>query len=244
MATSVSNVSYEEQASFALLTSEVAVILGAHGIPVTLRLELVDCPEAIPVVQAFGDAVQIDVHDEPGAVLANARKREPVAILVHVRSAERLLDFLQEDGAMVGVVVFDPDGHESNSAALRAKGVMDVVTELASRDLEIVLRKAFDFRALLLLELDHRCESKRLHQREHDLLGATPDQLSDDLEVFQPPPLPVGPMSAYNLEEASEAFETAYISRVQQLCSSSREAAQVLGVSPATLSRRQKKEDA
>ncbi|CAN0574892.1 unnamed protein product, partial [Laminaria digitata] len=44
------------------------------------------------------------------------------------------------------------------------------------------------------------------------------------------------------LDEASEAFETAYIDRVQQLCASAREAAVHLGVSSATLSRRLRRE--
>jgi transcriptional regulator of aromatic amino acid metabolism len=68
--------------------------------------------------------------------------------------------------------------------------------------------------------------------------------MTDDLNTFQPPPLPVGPISAYNLEEASEAFERAYIDRVQHLCDSAREAAQRLDVSAATLARRLRKEGA
>ena len=61
-----------------------------------------------------------------------------------------------------------------------------------------------------------------------DLLGYPPETMTDDLTTFQPPPLPVGPISTYNLEASSEAFERAYIDRVQLLCESAREAAKYL----------------
>src|SRR5215510_1767839 len=101
----------------------------------------------------------------------------------------------------------------------------------------------FPYTTLFRSIIAHRCESKRLHQRELELLGHPPETMSDDLNTFQPPPLPVGPMSIYNLDEASEAFEKAYIDRVQHLCASAREAAVYLGVSSATLSRRLRREN-
>lgn len=225
-----------------LVSSDVASTLETHGIPTEGRVEVYDCPEAAEAVRALDLGVPVSAHGDVESLLAAVRRRELAVVLGHARSITRLLRRLQQDGLVLGVLVYDPDGHDSNSAALRAQGVMDVLPNLEPDGLRVQLQRAFDFRALLLLELDHRCESRRLVQRELELLGEPPDQLSDDLDVFQPPPLPVGPLSTYNLDEASDAFETAYIGRVQQLCSSAREAAQVLGVSPATLSRRQKRE--
>lgn len=224
-----------------LVSPEIASSLESHGIPTEGWVQVYDCPDAAEILEGV-PSLRVRRHEDVDAVLSAVRRRELSVIVGHARSVGPLLSRLQQDGAILGVIVYDPEGHDSNSAALRARGVLDVVDVLDVDHLVAVLRRALDFRALLLLELDHRCESKRLSQRELELLGEPPDQLSDDLDVFQPPPLPVGPLSTYNLEEASESFEAAYISRVHQLCSSSREAAQVLGVSPATLSRRQRKE--
>lgn len=232
----------ETHVAKALVSPEIATILDAHGIPAEGRIEVYDCAEAEDALGELSVSVPVTSHATLDQLMASVRRREVSAVFGHARSAAALLRRLQQEGSSLGVVVYDPEGHDSNSAALRAQGVMDVVLDLEPATLEPLLRRAMDFRALLLLELDHRCESKRLVQRELELLGEPPDQLSDDLDTFQPPPLPVGPLSIYNLEEASEAFETAYIGRVQQLCSSAREAAQVLGVSPATLSRRQKRD--
>ena len=225
-----------------LVSTEIATILESHGIPTEGYVEVYDCPEAAEVLRQLPGSLSVRAHDDVDGLLGPVRRRELSVVVGHARSVGSVLTRLQQDGLILGVLVYDPEGHDSNSAALRARGVMDVLTDLDPEHLAPVVRRALDFRALLLLELDHRCESKRLVQRELELLGEPPDQLSDDLDVFQPPPLPVGPLSTYNLEEASESFETAYIGRVQQLCSSAREAAQVLGVSPATLSRRQKRE--
>jgi hypothetical protein len=217
-----------------LVSPEIATILESHGIPTEGYVEVFDCPEAVEALQRLPASMRVRAHDDVEALLGPVRRRELSVVFGHARSVGTVLSRLQQDGLILGVLVYDPEGHDSNSAALRARGVMDVLTDLDSETLTPVIRRSLDFRALLLLELDHRCEAKRLVQRELELLGEPPDQLSDDLDVFQPPPLPVGPLSTYNLEEASESFEAAYIGRVQQLCSSAREAAQVLGVSPAT----------
>jgi len=226
----------------ALVSPEIASILEAHGIPTEGRVDVFDCAEAKAALETFVPAGQVATHATLDDLMVAVRRRELSVVCGHARSASELLRRLQHEALTLGVVIYDPRGHDSDSAVLRAQGVMDVVTDVEPSTLEPATRRAMDFRALLLLELDHRCESRRLAQRELELLGEPPDQMSDDLDTVQPPPLPVGPLSTYNLEEASEAFETAYIGRVQQLCSSAREAAQVLGVSPATLSRRQKRD--
>jgi hypothetical protein len=203
---------------------------------------LYDCEEARPVLERVLGADAINTHASWSDVAAGARRHRLSTVVTHARQAGDVMKALTAESTLVGVLVYDPDGFESSSAALRAQGAMDVIADLDAENWASTLSRAFDFRGLLLLELDHRCESKRLSQRELELLGEPPESLSDDLDTFQPPPLPVGPMSIYDLDSASDAFETAYIERVQFLCSSSREAAQVLGVSPATLSRRQRKE--
>ncbi len=222
------------------MSSSVASVLESHGVSTELHVELFDCAEMRDVLHSLG--VTLHDHPEPSTVAAAVRAHRVTVVVTHARRATEIMRILSVDSAPVGVLVFDPDGHESNSAALRAQGVMDVLTERRAEPWADVLSRSFDFRALLMLELDHRCESKRLSQRELELLGEPPESLSDDLDSFQPPPLPVGPMSIHDLESASDAFETAYIERVQHLCSSAREAAQVLGVSPATLSRRQRRD--
>jgi len=204
------------------------------------HVELFGCDELRDVLH--GVIGEVHAHANPASVASAVRAHRVTAVVTHARRAPDLLRELSMDSAPVGILVFDPDGHESNSAALRAQGVMDVLTDRVPEHWAEILGRAFDFRALLMLELDHRCESKRLSQRELELLGEPPESLSDDLDSFQPPPLPVGPMSVHDLEVASDAFETAYIERVQHLCNSAREAAQVLGVSPATLSRRQRRD--
>lgn len=218
---------------------ELMEVLQNHGINVEPSAELYDCSEAADVV---GGMMHVSMHDTLAGLVAGARRQRLAVVVTHVRKATDVVRALHDEGVVVGVLVYDPEGQESGAAALRAGGVMDVLTSLAAEDWAAVVERAVDYRRLLLLELDHRCESKRLAQRELELLGEPPESLSDDLDIFQPPPLPVGPLSIYDLDQASEAFETAYIERVQHLCSSAREAAQVLGVSPATLSRRQRKD--
>ncbi|MGF1510166.1 MAG: hypothetical protein ACFB9M_11765 [Myxococcota bacterium] len=225
-----------------LVSPQVSTILMAHGIATEPHIELYDAAEVQGLIARILGAQGLHEHATLQDVASAARRHRLSVVVTHARSAPEMLETLSRENLVVGVLVFDPEGFESNSAALRAQGVMDVLTALEQDDWAAALTRGFDFRGLLLLELDHRCESKRLSQRELQLLGEPPESLSDDLDTFQPPPLPVGPLSVYDLETASDAFETAYIERVQYLCSSSREAAQVLGVSPATLSRRQRKE--
>ena len=181
-------------------------------------------------------------HERVQDVARAVRAHRVTGVLVDRARATELLNMLTAEGQTVGVVVFQPDADEGASAALQSQGVMEVVRDPEQLDWLGLLRRVIDFRALLILELTHRCEAKRLSERELSLLGLPPEGMSDDLTTHQPPPLPVGPMSVYNLEDASESFETAYIDRVQQLCASAREAAVHLGVSSATLSRRIRKE--
>lgn len=225
-----------------LLSPQVESALKSHGLSTEAHVFVVDCPEALEACRILVEPERVHAIEAPGSVASALKKHRVGAVVTSVRQASGLVSRLSQEGLVAGVIVLDPAGQESDSAALRAQGAMDVVTEATPDGLRTVLRRAFDFRGLLLLELEHRCESKRLANQEQRLLGEPPEGLSDDLDVMQPPPLPVGPMSVHDMESASEAFETAYIERVQQLSHSAREAAQVLGVSPATLSRRQKRE--
>lgn len=224
-----------------LLSPQVAEVLEEHGIPTDVHAYVLDCPQAVPILQELLGPDSVHATQSVDEVVQGVRRHRITAVLSSAAMSPGLVARFSSD-IPVGVVVLDPDGQESDSAALRAQGVMDVVTEHSAEVLKPVFTRALDFRGLLLLELDHRCESRRLSNQEQGLLGDPPDSLSDDLDSVQPPPLPVGPLSVYDMESASEAFEAAYIERVQQLCGSAREAAQVLGVSPATLSRRQKRE--
>ncbi len=207
---------------------------------------ILGCPEAVPVVEQICGETQDEATpvDTIAEALKALRQQRIVSAVVGAEHAGSLVRQLNTENVTIGVIAYENDGNADRGAQLRAAGVMDVFYPSSEGLLKPLIRRAFDFAALLQLELLHRCESRRLNNRELELLGQPPESMSDDLSVFQPPPLPVGPLSVYNLEEASEAFETAYIDRVQQLCSSAREAAVFLGVSSATLSRRQRKESA
>ncbi|NJK89185.1 MAG: hypothetical protein HC923_07105 [Myxococcales bacterium] len=222
-----------------LVSAPVSNVLRAHGLSDAVRIVVHECPEIWEALQVADLPAKLDEVPALDPLISTSRRRELVAILTHAKTVHGVLKRLQQDGMTVGVIAYDPDGYDSNSAALRAQGAMDVISDLDLVKLEPVLRRVFDFRALLFIELDHRCESRRLLQRELELLGESSEEWSDDLDTFQPGPLPVGPLSTYDLEEATEAFETAYIERTLQLSNTVREAAQLLGVSPATLNRRQ-----
>jgi hypothetical protein len=225
-----------------LLSSEIESVLKEHGIPTDTHVVLLECDRLIdPLRQVLGAERVSLVTGVPEAIKA-ARSHRVVATVAGCDIAGSLVRALNADNLTVGVIAADLDGDGSVSAQLRAGGVMDVATSPDPAALEPLLSRALDFSALLVLELAHRCESRRLLNRELELLGQPAESMSDDLSVFQPPALPVGPLSVYNLEEASEAFETAYIDRVQHLCASAREAAVHLGVSSATLSRRLRRE--
>lgn len=230
----------------ALVSPEIEAVLKKHGMAVKSYIVMLGCPQATASIeQICGESNDelIAVDSVPDAVKALRQQRVSTAI-VDADRAGLLVRQLNQDNVTVGVLAHDATEGRERGAQLRAAGVMDVFDETAVSSLKTLLRRGLDFAALLQLELAHRCESRRLTNRELELLGQPPESMSDDLSVFQPPPLPVGPLSVYNLEEASEAFETAYIDRVQQLCSSAREAAVFLGVSSATLSRRQRRETA
>jgi hypothetical protein len=227
----------------ALLSNEVELALRSLGIATNTYVGVVGCDEAVPVLSKLTPPNGLLVYRTVEEAVRGSRTHR---LLVHVVGAEialQLLRALNNDGVTVGCIGHVPEGSSVSSAVLRSFGIMDVVKELSEQALLPLLKRGLEVRALLQLELAHRCESKRLHQRELELLGHPPETMSDDLNTFQPPPLPVGPLSVYNLDEASEAFERAYIDRVQQLCASAREAAVYLGVSSATLSRRLRREN-
>lgn len=233
---------YAGSRPMALLSSEIESVLKGHGIPVRPHAVIVDCPDAIAVVKRIMPEDATTVADTAQEAVKAIRSFRISAVVTGADSAGPLIRALNAENLTVAVLALDPKGDGSSSAQLRAQGVMDVLTDLSEDAVTPLVKRALDFAALLVLELAHRCESRRLLNRELELLGQPPESMSDDLSVFQPPPLPVGPLSVYNLEEASEAFETAYIDRVQQLCASAREAASHLGVSSATLSRRLRRE--
>ena len=230
----------------ALVSPEIESVLKKHGMTVSGHVVTLECSEVLPVVEKIceeaGDVVA-RVDSLADAVKALRQHRISTAV-VGAEHAGSLVRQLASENLSVGVLAFDNSQNADRGAQLRAAGAMDVFDPSGTAGLKSLIRRGLDFAALLQLELAHRCESRRLTNRELELLGQPPESMSDDLSVFQPPPLPVGPLSVYNLEEASEAFETAYIDRVQQLCSSAREAAVFLGVSSATLSRRQRRESA
>lgn len=223
-----------------LLSAEVESALKLNGIPTTTHIHILNCEPVIPTAKAIAGEEHFSVHSKVESVIREARKPTLSVIVTGSETLVSLIEALNRESIAIGVIAFQPD--ESQASALRASGAMDVVQEANEERIKPLMRRGVDLRALLALELAHRCESKRLINRELELLGQPPEGMSDDLNGHQPPPLPVGPMSVYNLEDASEAFERAYIDRVQQLCASAREAAQYLGVSSATLSRRLRRE--
>lgn len=185
----------------------------------------------------------LSAHRAVADAVKAARSTRIAVIVAGEDAVPAVLEGLAADNLAIGVIAHQPGGNADASSNLRAAGAMDVVSELTEEALLPLLNRGLDFRALLALELASRCEARRLLDRELEILGHPPESMSDDLTTFQPPPLPVGPMSVFNLEEASEGFERAYIDRVQQLCGSAREAALHLGVSSATLSRRLRREN-
>ena len=230
----------------ALVSPEIESVMKKHGMAVRGHIVTFDCSDILAVVEQTcgetGDEVT-PVDSVQEAVKALRQQRIATAV-IGAEHAGVVVRQLNAENLSVGVIAYDNGDNSDRGAQLRAAGAMDVLQKGNEGVLRTLLRRGLDFAALLQLELAHRCESRRLTNRELELLGQPPESMSDDLSVFQPPPLPVGPLSVYNLEEASEAFETAYIDRVQQLCSSAREAAVFLGVSSATLSRRQRREGA
>lgn len=226
-----------------LLTPELQKALKANGIPTALKVIVFACDPVSATLEARFDPSECVVINAktPAEITKICRQERLVAVVAAAEEATAVLRQLSAAGVTVGLVAYEGSEAPSQAAILRTQGAMDVMRGVTDEDIAVV-RRALEYRALLILELAHRCESRRLVNRELELLGQPPESMSDDLSVFQPPPLPVGPLSVYNLDQASEAFETAYIDRVQQLCSSAREAAQYLGVSSATLSRRQRKE--
>lgn len=228
-----------------LLSPEVESALKAHGIPTLTHVGVVGCDEAVPILTRLTPNA-LSVYGSIEEAVRGARTHRILVLVAGAETALPLLRALNADttgsSGSIGVIGYLAEAASTSPAVLRSFGTMDVFRELSEAALVPVLRRGLDVRALLALELLHRCESKRLHQRELELLGHPPETMSDDLSTFQPPPLPVGPMSTYDLEEASEAFERAYIDRVQHLCASAREAAVHLGVSSATLSRRLRRE--
>ncbi len=199
--------------------------------------------DAVPILNRILGSKGVHNFATVDEAVRAARTHRLLVVISNGDLAPTLLRALGSESISVGVVGYVPEASSISPATLRSFGVMEVIKDFEETTLTTILRRGLDFRALLSLELAHRCESKRLHQRELELLGHPPETMSDDLNTFQPPPLPVGPMSTYNLDEASEAFEKAYIDRVQHLCASAREAAVYLGVSSATLSRRLRREN-
>lgn len=226
-----------------LLSSELELALKSHGIPTQTHIGVLEYDAVVPLLTALVPEKGVSVYASVDEAVRGTRAHRLTVLTVGASVASPVLRALNDDNVVVGVIAHVPEGAPVSAAVLRSFGVMDVVRDPDDKALVPLLRRGMDFRALLQLELAHRCESKRLERRELELLGHPPQTMSDDLNTFQPPPMPVGPMSVYNLDEASEAFERAYIDRVQHLCASAREAAVYLGVSSATLSRRTRREN-
>ena len=232
--------------SDSLLSAEFQTVLKLQGLSTESYIGVFGCSDFLDMIRtAAADAILIE-FSESSEVVMSARSTRHFVIITDSAHAPKLVDAIGSDlSSTVSIVVVGPMQADAVSGAtLRACGVMSVLTEPKSETLTDVLRRGLEFRALKSLELSHRCESQRLARRELDLMGQPPENMTDDLNSVQPPPLPVGPISPYRLEESSEAFERAYIERVQHLCASSREAAIHLDVSAATLARRQRKEEA
>ena len=178
-------------------------------------------------------------------VLMAARSNRHFVVFASAEAASEILSKAgSEVTSLVGIIVLGAvQEHGTSKASLRSSGAMSIIEKPSRDNLIQAARCALEFRALRALEFCHRCESQRLMRREAELLGQTPEAMTDDLLSVQPPPLPVGAISPYRLEEATESFEKAYIERVLHLCASSREAASYLDVSAATLARKQRRDD-
>lgn len=226
------------------LSPDIESALGVHGIQGSIYLAVFDAPSCLPTLTSIFGAERVHVPESVEDAARAVRSHRLAAIVTSPGSLSAVVRALGNDSTSVSVIVVPTSGESPSTAMLKAAGAMDVAADQSEQTLVPLLRRALDFRALLSIELTHRCESKRLLNRELELLGHPPENMSDDLETCQPPPLPVGPLSTYSLDEASDAFERAYIERVQHLCASAREAAVYLGVSSATLSRRLRREGA
>ncbi len=226
--------------SESLLSNEFQAVLKLQGCSTDTYVGALDCPEVVPILRKIaGDSMVIEFSDVTEAV----KGARTTAHFVIVCGIGIVMDALRAIGSEVSstvglIAIGDVASAKVTAAAIRSAGAMAVEPTPTEESVRRLLRRGLEFRALRALELAHRCESQRLYRRELELLGSPPEHMTDDLDTFQPPPLPVGPISTYNLEEASEAFERAYIDRVQHLCASAREAAMHLDVSAATLARR------
>lgn len=228
-----------------LLTPEIRSVLELQGLSDETRVAAFDCDA--PTLEVLGRLVgegALSPFTKPEDAARVAKTADNWVLVAPSARVPELLDAVGSDvNSTIAVIALGAPGPDGPSAAmLRARGAMAVVEHPTEPALEQHLRRGFEFRALRALELLHRTEARRLRRREMDLLGHPPETMTDDLTTFQPPPLPVGPISTYNLEASSEAFERAYIDRVQLLCESAREAAKYLDVSAATLARRLRRE--
>ncbi|MBI4817129.1 MAG: hypothetical protein HY791_12780 [Deltaproteobacteria bacterium] len=218
-----------------LFRDEVLDALRWQGIRTEGLVGVLGAHRALEAIQAVIPGATHALTSVTEAVRA-ARSSRLVALVVELRAAEELVEALGSDAESVGIVAMGDLG------AARPRGVLAVVEDPTWDDLFPPLRRSFELRALHTLEHAHRCEAKRISRREHELLGEPPETLSDDLELCHPPPLPVGPTSSYDLESLADAFEQAYVERVQLLSESIREAAEKLDVSSATLGRRKRRD--
>ncbi|MCC7383855.1 MAG: hypothetical protein IT384_18580 [Deltaproteobacteria bacterium] len=224
-----------------LIRPEVDAVLRTQGITTEVHLGLLDCDELKPMLEHALEGAKVDLLKSADDGARAARSAAHYVLLATGRHVMQLIQLLGTDVAtIVAIIAVGSEG--PTAATLRSMGAMAVVPEPTQDNLVPLIKRGIEYRALRALELAHRCEARRLARREMDLLGHPPETMTDDINTYQPPPLPVGPISTYNLEEASEAFERAYIDRVQHLCASAREAAQYLDVSAATLARRLRKE--
>lgn len=228
-----------------MLTPEVSSVLELQGLDLETRVAAFDCePQTVEVLRRLVGEASFTAPTKVEEAARVAKSSENWVLVAPSRRVAELLQALGSDvNSTIAVIALGaPEPGGPSAAMLRALGAMAVAEDPTEQTLEHHLRRGFEFRALRALELLHRCEARRLRRREMDLLGHPPETMTDDLTTFQPPPLPVGPISTYNLEASSEAFERAYIDRVQLLCESAREAAKYLDVSAATLARRLRRE--
>lgn len=218
-------------------------VLRLQGISTDTHVGLYEAEPWRALVARAAPSAQVESFTQLDQLVKAARSSSHYVLLVGTAVVQSVVAAIGGDAStVVAVIAVGADG--PSVGTLRAMGVMGVVGDPSEETLRGLVRRGLELRALRALELAHRCESRRLVRREMDLMGYPPETMTDDLNTFQPPPLPVGPISTYNLEDASEAFERAYIDRVQHLCESAREAAQYLDVSAATLARRTRKEGA
>jgi hypothetical protein len=219
-------------------------VLKLQGISTDTYVGALECKDVVPILRSIaGDSMVIEFSDVDEAV-RGARSIGHFVIVAGTGIAVPLLQAIGADVAnTVAVIAAGPLAEGGPTAAsIRSAGATAVLTDPTEESLKRLVKRGLEYRALRALELAHRIEGLRLRRRELDLLGHPPEHMTDDLDTFQAPPLPVGPTSVYNLEQASEDFERAYIDRVQHLCASSREAALHLDVSAATLARRLRRE--